>query len=220
VTEPRAALDKERSGTGSIRVLTVDDHPLLREGVAAIMDGHPDLQLVGAVGTAREAIEGFGRFRPDVTLMDLRMPDMDGIHAIKAIRAEFPAARFIVLTTYPGDAQALGALKAGASGYLLKSSLGTELLEAIRSVHAGKRRISAEIAHELGQHVAEDELTAREVEVLRRVAAGQSNKRIAAELALSESTVKAHVRSILPKLNASDRTHAVTIALRRGIFDL
>ena len=220
MAEAETTLDKKDSSTRCIRVLSVDDHPLLREGIAAIISGHPDMELVGAVGTAREAIEGFRRLLPDVTLMDLRMPDMDGIQAIAMIRAEFPTARFIVLTTYPGDAQALGALKAGASGYLLKSSLGTELLDAIRSVHAGKRRISAEIAHELGQHAAEDELTAREVEVLRGVAAGQSNKRIARELAISESTVKAHVRSILPKLNATDRTHAVTIALKRGIFDL
>lgn len=208
------------SDNRSIRLLCVDDHLLLREGIAAVIEGQTDMELVGMARNGAEAIEIFRRLRPDVTLMDLRMPDMDGIQAITAIRAEFPAARFIVLTTYPGDVQALGALKAGALGYLLKSTLGTELVDAIRTVHAGKRRIPAEIAAEIGQHAADDALTAREVEVLRRVAAGQSNKRIAAELAISESTVKAHVRSILPKLNASDRTHAVTIALKRGIFDL
>ena len=208
------------NGIRPIRVLTVDDHPLLRDGIATIIQAHPDLQLVGTAGTGQEGIESFRRLRPDVTLMDLRMPDMDGIEAITAIKTEFPSARFIVLTTYTGDAQALGALKAGASGYLLKSSVGTDLVEAIRSVHAGKQRISPQVATEIGEHAADDALSAREVEVLRCVAAGKSNKRIAAELSITESTVKAHVRSILPKLNASDRTHAVTIALKRGIFDL
>ena len=208
------------NGIRPIRVLTVDDHPLLRDGIATIIQAHPDLQLVGTAGTGQEGIESFRRLRPDVTLMDLRMPDMDGIEAITAIKTEFPSARFIVLTTYTGDAQALGALKAGASGYLLKSSVGTDLVEAIRSVHAGKQRISPQVATEIGEHAADDALSAPEVEFQRCVAAGKSNKRIAAELSITESTVKAHVRSILPKLNASDRTHAVTIALKRGIFDL
>ena len=176
--------------------------------------------LAGSASNGREAIEMFRRLRPDVTLMDLRMPDLDGIRAITLIKAEFADARIIVLTTYPGDAQALGALKAGAMGYLLKSGLGIELLDAIRSVNSGKRFIPPEIAAELGRHAADDALTAREIDVLRRVAAGQSNKDIARELEISESTVKSHIRSILPKLDASDRTHAVTIALKRGIFDL
>jgi DNA-binding NarL/FixJ family response regulator len=204
----------------TIRILCVDDHPLLREGIAAVIGGQSGMTLVGSASNAREGIEKFRRLRPDVTLMDLRMPDMDGIRAISLIKEEFPDARIIVLTTYLGDAQALGALKAGALGYLLKSGLGMELLDAIRMVHAGKRFIPPEIAAELGRHAAEDALTSREIDVLRRVAAGQSNKRIARDLDISESTVKAHLRSILPKLEASDRTHAVTIALKRGIFDL
>jgi DNA-binding NarL/FixJ family response regulator len=175
---------------------------------------------VGSASTGREAIDVFKRLRPDVTLMDLKMPDMNGIQVIGALRAEYPNAKFIVVTTFPGDVQALQALKAGASGYLLKSSLGEELLDTIRMVHAGKRRIPAEIANEIGQYAADDALTDREIEVLRRVAAGQSNKRIALELSVSESTIKAHIHSILPKLNANDRTHAVTIAVRRGILDL
>jgi DNA-binding NarL/FixJ family response regulator len=203
-----------------IRILCVDDHLLIREGIAAVLEGPHDMELVGSASNGREALEAFRRLRPDVTLMDLRMPDIDGIRAITLLRAEFPAARIIGLTTYPGDVQALGALKAGALGYLLKSGLGTELLEAIRTVNAGKRYLPPEIAAELGRHAADDALTSREVEVLRRVAAGESNKRIARELDISESTVKAHIRSILPKLEATDRTHAVTIALKRGIFDI
>lgn len=203
-----------------IRLLCVDDHPLLREGIAAVIEAQPDMDLVAEASNGHEAIEAFRQHRPDVTLMDLRMPDMSGIDAIAAIRADFPAARIIVLTTYEGDAQALGALKAGASGYLLKRSLRTELLETIRAVHAGKRRIPADIATGIAEHAADDALTVREIEVLRRVAAGKSNKLIAAELAISESTIKAHMKSILPKLDASDRTHAVMIALKRGILDV
>ena len=206
--------------TRAIRILTVDDHQLLREGIAAVLEGQPDMVLIGQASNGREAIESFRQHRPDVTLMDLRMPDMSGIEAITAIRAEFPNARIIVLTTYAGDVQAAGALKAGASGYLLKNLVRKELLETIRVVHAGKRRVPPEIATEIAEHVADDELTEREIEVLRLVAAGRSNKVIAAELDISEGTVKTHMKSILPKLDASDRTHAVMIALKRGILDV
>ncbi|MBX5461304.1 MAG: response regulator transcription factor [Steroidobacteraceae bacterium] len=206
--------------TRAIRVLTVDDHPLLREGIAAVIEGQPDMVLAGEATNGREAIECYRRLRPDVTLMDLRMPDMNGIEAISAIRAEFPNARIIVLTTYTGDAQALGALKAGASAYLLKNMLRKDLLDTIRTVHAGKRRIPPEIATEIAEHATDDALTEREIEVLRRVAVGNSNKQIAAQLAISEGTVKAHMKSILPKLSARDRTHAVMIAVKRGILDL
>jgi DNA-binding NarL/FixJ family response regulator len=206
--------------SGVIRILTVDDHQLLREGIAAVLDGLEDMSLVGQARNGQEAIESFRRLRPDVTLMDLRMPDMSGIEAISAIRTEFPNARIIVLTTYAGDANAAAALKAGAAGYLLKNLVRKELLETIRAVHAGKRRVPAEIASEIAEHVGDDALTAREIEVLRRVAAGKSNKLIAAELDIAEGTVKTHMKSILPKLDASDRTHAVTIALKRGILDI
>ena len=206
--------------TRAIRILAVDDHQLLREGIAAVLEGQPDMVLIGQASNGREAIESFRQHRPDVTLMDLRMPDMSGIEAITAIRAEFPNARIIVLTTYAGDVQAAGALKAGASGYLLKNLVRKELLETIRVVHAGKRRVPPEIATEIAEHVADDALTEREIEVLRRVAAGKSNKVIAVELDISEGTVKTHMKSILPKLDASDRTHAVMIALKRGIFDV
>ena len=203
-----------------IRILVVDDHQLLREGIAAVLESQEDMTLVAEAGNGREALESFRRHRPDVTLMDLRMPDMSGIEAIAAIRGEFPNARIVVLTTYSGDVQAAAALKAGAAGYLLKSLVRKELIETIRAVHAGKRRVPPEIATEIAEHVADDSLTRREIEVLRRVAAGQSNKLIAAALEISEGTVKTHMKSILPKLDASDRTHAVTIALKRGIFDL
>jgi DNA-binding NarL/FixJ family response regulator len=204
----------------SIRILSVDDHQLLREGIAAVLESQEDMTLVAQASNGREAVESFRRLRPDVTLMDLRMPDMSGIEAIRAIRAEFPDARIIVLTTYAGDAQAAAALKAGAVGYLLKNLVRKELLETIRIVHSGKRRVPPEIATEIAEHVADDALTEREIDVLRRVAAGKSNKLIAAELDISEGTVKTHMKSILPKLDASDRTHAVMIALKRGILDL
>jgi DNA-binding NarL/FixJ family response regulator len=206
--------------SGVIRILTVDDHQLLREGIAAVLDGQEDMSLVGQARNGQEAIESFRRLRPDVTLMDLRMPDMSGIEAISAIRTEFPNARIIVLTTYAGDANAAAALKAGAAGYLLKNLVRKELLETIWAVHAGKRRVPAEIASEIAEHVGDDALTGREIEVLRRVAAGKSNKLIAAELDIAEGTVKTHMKSILPKLDASDRTHAVMIALKRGILDI
>ena len=203
-----------------IRILTVDDHQLLREGIAAVLESQEDMTLVAQASNGREAVDNFRRLRPDVTLMDLRMPDMSGIEAITEIRGEFPDARIVVLTTYAGDAQAAAALKAGAAGYLLKNLVRKELLETIRAVHSGKRRVPPEIATEIAEHVADDALTARELDVLRRVAAGKSNKLIAAELDISEGTVKTHMKSILPKLDASDRTHAVMIALKRGILDL
>jgi DNA-binding NarL/FixJ family response regulator len=203
-----------------IRVLCVDDHLLLREGIAAVLEDQPDMTLVAEASNGQEGIEMFRQHRPDVALIDLRMPDMSGIRVIGAIREEFPAARIIVLTTYAGDVQAVEALKAGASGYLLKSMLRKELLETIRIIHSGKRHIPAEIATQIAEHAADDALTGREVEVLKAVAAGKSNKLIAAELAISESTIKAHMKSILPKLDASGRTHAVMVALKRGILDI
>jgi DNA-binding NarL/FixJ family response regulator len=202
-----------------IKLLVVDDHPLLRAGIHAVLDGELDIRLVGEATNGHDAIESFRQHRPDVTLMDLQMPIMNGIDAIKAIREEFPNARFIVLTTYQGDVQALRALKAGAAGYLLKSMLRRDLLDTIRAVHAGKRRIPPEIAAELAEHVTEDSLSDREIEVLRKVAIGTSNKMIAFQLSLSEDTVKSHMKSILSKLGANDRTHAVTIAMRRGFID-
>lgn len=201
-----------------IRVLTVDDHPLLRDGITAVLHGQPDMVLAGEANSGAEAVAQYRALRPDVTLMDVQMPGMNGIEAIAAIRAEFPDARIIVLTTYEGDVLASRAIKAGAAGYLLKGMLRKELLDTIRAVHAGKRRIPAEIAVELAQHHADDVLTGREVEVLQRVAAGHANKAVADALAISEETVKTHMKSIMAKLSANDRTHAVTIALRRGIL--
>jgi len=206
--------------THAIRILTVDDHLLLREGIAAVLEAQSDMVLVGEASNGREAIDRFRQLRPDVTLMDLRMPDMNGIDAITAICREFRNARIIVLSTYAGDVQAAAALRAGASGYLLKNLVRTQLLDTIRAIHAGKRRVPPEIATEIAEHVADDSLTERETEILKCVAAGKSNKLIAAELNISDGTVKTHMKSILPKLNASDRTHAVTIALKRGILDL
>lgn len=205
---------------GKIKVLTVDDHPLLREGIAAVMQGEDDLQLVGEAANGQEAIEAFRLQLPDVTLMDLQMPVMNGIDAILAIRKDFPLARFVILTTYQGDVQALRAFKAGASGYLLKNMLRKELLETIRTVNAGRRRIPPEIAAELAEHVADDALSPREVDILAKVAKGTSNKIIAAELSVSEATVKSNITSILSKLGVRDRTHAVTIAMRRGFLDV
>jgi two-component system, NarL family, response regulator len=203
-----------------IRILTVDDHQLLREGIVAVLERQEDMSVVGQAASGREAIESFRRLRPDVTLMDLRMPDMSGLEAISAIRTEFSGARIVVLTTYAGDVQAAAALRAGAAGYLLKNLVRKELVETIRTVHAGRRSVPVEIATEIAEHVADDNLTVREIEVLRRVAAGKSNKLVAAELDISEGTVKTHMKSILPKLDASDRTHAVMIALKRGILEL
>ncbi len=203
-----------------IRILTVDDHPLLREGIAAVLANETDMVIVAEAANGREAVEQFRAHRPDVTLMDLQMPDMNGTDAILAIRKDYPDARIIVLTTYSGDAQAVRALKAGASGYLLKNMVRKELVETIRSVHGGKKRIPPEIAVEMAEHHMDDALTEREIEVLREVAAGNANKVVALRLAVSEETVKAHMRSILSKLGANDRTHAVTIALKRGIIEI
>jgi DNA-binding NarL/FixJ family response regulator len=204
----------------SIRILSVDDHPLLREGVAALLAGQPDMTLVGEASNGREAIEQFRKHRPDVTLMDLQMPEMNGVDAMIAICAEFPMARIIVLTTYTGDVQVLRALKAGARAYLLKGLLRKELLETIRLVHAGGKRMPAEVATELAEHATDDALSPRESEVLRLISGGNANKEIAAQLSITEETVKGHVKNILAKLNANDRTHAVTIGLKRGIIDL
>lgn len=193
---------------------------MLREGIAAVLANEADMLLVGEASNGREAVEQFRTHRPDVTLMDVQMPEVNGIDAIVKIREEFPDARIIVLTTYTGDAQAARAFKAGASGYLLKNMVRKELIDTIRTVHAGKKRIPAEIAVEMAQHHSDDALTEREIQVLREVAAGNANKMVAQLLHVSEETVKAHMKSILSKLGANDRTHAVTIAVKRGIIDI
>jgi DNA-binding NarL/FixJ family response regulator len=203
-----------------IKILVVDDHPFLREGIVGAINSQSDMMLIGEASDGQEAVEKFRLLRPDVTLMDLQMPTMSGTGAITAIRAEFPGARIVVLTAYKGDVQALRAFKAGAVGYLLKNMLRKELLETIRTVDSGRRRIPPEIARELGEHVIDDELSDREIEVLKLIASGTSNKIIASELSLAETTVKTHVQNILLKLGANDRTHAVTIALKRGYIEL
>jgi len=203
-----------------IRILTVDDHPVLREGIATILASEPDMVLVAEANDGREALEQFRTYRPDVTLMDLQMPVMGGSEAIAAIRKDFPDARIIVLTTYSGDAQAERAFRAGAYGYLLKSMLRNELVETIRTVHGGRKRMPPEIAVELVEHRGDDALSEREIEVLRQLASGNSNKMIADNLGLAEETIKAHMRSILSKLGANDRTHALAIALKRGIIEI
>jgi len=203
-----------------IRILAVDDHPLLREGIAAIIATQPDLKLVAQAATGEGAVDQFRHTRPDITLMDLQMPGMSGLDAIIAIRKEWPTARIIVLTTYAGDVLAQRALKAGAQAYILKNLVDKELLETIRCVHRGMKKIQPDVAVQLANHTAEPNLSAREVEVLTLVAAGNSNRLIAAQLSIDEETAKSHVKSILAKLGARDRTHAVTLGLRRGVIAL
>jgi DNA-binding NarL/FixJ family response regulator len=204
----------------TIRVLAVDDHPLIREGIAHLIARESDMQLIAEADNGREAVRQFRAHRPDVTLMDLQMPEMNGLDATVAIRNEFPQARIVVLTTYPGDAQVLRALKAGAQAYLLKTTLNTELRQVIRAVHGGRKSLSAELSYQLAEHATDEALTAAETRVLRLIAAGNANKEIAAQLAVSEETVKGQVSRILAKLGAKDRTHAVVIGLKRGFFDL
>jgi len=208
------------SETRPIRIMTVDDHPIFREGIRAILATQTDMDLVAEAATGAEAVSQYELHRPDITLMDLRLPDISGLEAITRIRERFSLARVIVLTTYKGDVQALRSLKAGAMGYLLKSMLRMYMLDTIRAVHAGHKRIPPEIASEMAEFAADDSLTAREIQVLQQVATGNANKIIADKLAISEDTVKAHVKSILSKLAANDRTHAVTIAMRRGFLDV
>jgi two-component system, NarL family, response regulator len=203
-----------------IRIVVVDDHPVVRDGLASMIECQDDMEVVGEAGTAHEGIELFARLHPDILLLDLKLPDFDGISVIERIRSESPEARIIVLTTYAGDVQASRALKAGAKGYLLKASLRQKLRDSIRAVYLGKNSIQPEVAAELADHTADDSLTPRELEVLRLIANGYSNKLVADQLQIREDTVKGHVTSILAKLHASDRTHAVTLALQRGYFEL
>ena len=206
-------------GAGQIRILAVDDHPLLRAGIAGLIADEPDMRLVAEAENGRQALDLFRKHRPDVTLMDLQMPDMDGFEAIDAIRAQAPDARIIVLTTYPGDAQVMRALKAGACGYLLKSTLRKELLTTIRAVHAGRKALSPEVTYEVAEHIADAPLSPTEVRVLQMVADGNSNKDIAAKLTVTEEAVKGQVRNILSKLGANDRTQAAVLGLKRGIIN-
>jgi DNA-binding NarL/FixJ family response regulator len=203
-----------------IRIVVVDDHPALREGLAAIIANEGDMKLIADAGTGTEAIANFREWRPDITLIDLKLPDINGIDVIQKVRSQSPDARFIVLTTYLGDAQATRALKAGAYGFLLKATLRRDLVDGIRAVHSGQRLVQPEVANEMALHTMDPSLTGREIEVLRLVARGCSNKLVADQLRISEDTVKGHVRSIMDKLKANDRTHAVTIALQRGFFEL
>ena len=202
-----------------IRILCVDDHPVVRQGIAGLVALHLDMELVAQASNGREAIEQFRTHRPDITLMDLQMPEMGGLDAINAIRGEFPEARIIVLTTYAGDVQALRALRAGARAYLLKNAMHKELLETVRVVHAGRKSISPEVSFELAEHATDDALTPAEIRVLRLIAEGNANKEIASHLSLSEETVKGQVRNILSKLGAKDRTHAAMIGFKRGIIE-
>jgi DNA-binding NarL/FixJ family response regulator len=220
---PRAALSStcsEERGVTRDPSLSVDDHPLLRGGIGALIGNQIDMELIAEACNGREALEQFRKHHPDITLMDLQMPEMSGIDAISAIRAEFPEARIVILTTHAGDVQVSRALKAGARAYLLKGSLRNELLETIRAVHAGQKRVSPEVAAEIAEHSADNALTPREVDVLRLAAKGNANKEIAAQLSLTEETVKSHIRNILAKLEVKDRTHAVAIGAKRGIIDL
>jgi len=208
------------AGDSRIRILVVDDHPIVRQGIAGLVGVQPDMIVVGEASNGREAIQQFRMHHPDVTLMDLQMPEMNGIDALIAIRNEFPDARVIVLTTYAGDTQILRALKAGAQAYLLKNTLHKELMETIRAVHAGKKTLSPEVSYQIAEHATDDTLTPAEVSVLRLIAAGNANKQIADQLSITEETVKSRVKSILSKLGANDRTHAATIGLKRGIIEL
>lgn len=205
---------------GQIRILGVDDHPVVREGIAGMVALEPDMILVGQAANGREAIQQFRAHHPDITLMDIQMPELNGLDALIAIRNEFPDAKIIMLTTYAGDVQIVRALKAGAQGYLLKSTLHRDLLNTIRAVYAGKKALSPEASYEIAEHGTDDALTPRELDVLRLIAAGNSNKRIADKLSIGEASVKSHVENLLSKLDANDRTHAVTIALKRGIIEL
>lgn len=211
-------MDEGSTPLKQIRVLVVDDHPLMRDGIVSMIDSEPDMTVVAQASNGLEAIECFERHRPDVTLMDLQMAKMDGVTAIEAICRAHPDARILVLTTYKGDAQALRALNAGASGYLLKSMIRKELVDALRKAPLGRRQIVPEVAAEIGLHALDEPLSSREIEVLRQVSAGLANKQVAAHLAVSEETIKTHMRNILAKLKARDRTHAVMIALDRGII--
>lgn len=204
---------------GNIKILTVDDHPLIRDGIAFAIGAQEDMLLVGEATNGQEAISKFKLHRPDVVLMDLQMPGMNGVDAIAAIRKESPAAKIVVLTTYSGDILAVRAFKAGAAGYLLKSMLRKELIDTIRAVYAGRRRVPSEIAVEIAEHIDADALTEREVEVLRFISKGLANKAVGAQLGISEDTVKSHMKSIMAKLQANDRTHAVLIAMKRGFLD-
>jgi DNA-binding NarL/FixJ family response regulator len=205
---------------GSIRIMAVDDHPLLRQGIAALISTQSDMKLIAEACDGEEALAQFRLHRPDVTLMDIQMPNVNGTEAISRIRSEFPEAKILVLSTYAGDVQVLRAIKAGARGYLLKGNVRTELLEAIRTVNAGRKRIPPEIAEELADHAADDQLSSREIDVLRLIGTGNSNKQIADKLSIGETTVKNHISNILSKLSANDRAHAVSIALQRGIIEL
>jgi DNA-binding NarL/FixJ family response regulator len=208
------------SGVRSIRILSVDDHPLMREGIAAIVRNEPDMELVAEASNGREAIQGFRDHRPDVTLMDLRLPDIGGIDAMIAIRTEFADARIIILTTFEGDVEIRRALQAGALGYILKTTARQQLVEMIRRVHSGKKQIPPDIAAQLAEHLSDESLSKREMDVLEKIAGGNRNSDIASLLFISEETVKGHVKHIMEKLGASDRTQAVAIAIRRGIIQL
>jgi two-component system, NarL family, response regulator len=208
------------TGSSPIGILTVDDHPVVREGIAGLVGVQPDMTVVAEATNGRDAIQQFRAHRPDVTLMDIQMPEMNGLEALIAIRTEFPDAKVIVLTTYEGDVHILRALKAGAQGYLLKNTLHSELLQTIRAVHGGKRGLSSEVSFQVAQHMSDETLTPAEISVLRLIAAGNANKQIADRLGVTEDTVKGRVKSILAKLDASDRTHAAIIGVKRGIIDL
>jgi DNA-binding NarL/FixJ family response regulator len=207
-------------GLAQIRILVVDDHALVRQGIAVLVGTQPDMTMVAEGSNGREAIQQFRTHRPDVTLMDLQMPEMNGFDAIVAIRGEFPGAKIVVLTTYQGDVQILRALKAGAQGYLLKNTFHKELVETIRAIHAGRKALSPEASYEIAEHATDDALTPAEISVLRLIAAGNANKQIADQLKITEETVKSRVKCILSKLGANDRTHAAMIGLKRGIIEL